>query len=652
MQKIKSLLVFFLILAILPIMVSAKEIHLLSEYSAYDYYFDSYDINIVVNENNTLDITEKLGVQFNVAKHGIYRKIPLKNTVVRNDGTTSKNRAQISNINVSDTYTVTNQDGYKVIKIGDASSTITGQKDYTISYTYNLGKDPSEDYDELYFNLIGAEWDTFIDNITFTITMPKEFDASKLGFSSGVVGSTDSSNITYNVDGNVITGNYIGTLYSNNALTVRLELPEGYFVNAGLKINPVDYIAIGLPLIFLAISIYFWYKFGRDDEVVETVEFYPPEGFNSLEVGFLYKGAADSQDVTSLLIYLANKGYLKISETEEKSLFSKKKGFKLTKLKEYDGDNQNEKIFLDGLFNAKSSYSIFGKNAEESNDSMNEVTSEDLYNNFYIVMNRILRNVNDKTNKNKIFEKSASGKTKFIALMVIITFCLITIPPIYYYGDMSTIIFALLFPGAGFFVLCTLLFGNNQTVYVNGKPNNSSIVVKLFGLIWGLGFAGVPWFLFVYPALKQEPLYLITYFVGLACVFGMLICINYLPKRTQYGNEILGKLKGFKNFLETAEKDQLEAQVMQNPTYFYNILPFTYVLGVSKKWISKFETINMQAPSWYDGPDAFDMVTFSDFIYSTMSSAQSSMSSSPSSSDGSGGGSSGGGSGGGGGGSW
>ena len=90
---------------------------------------------------------------------------------------------------------------------------------------------------------------------------------------------------------------------------------------------------------------------------------------------------------------------------------------------------------------------------------------------------------------------------------------------------------------------------------------------------------------------------------------------------------------------------------MENPEYFYNILPYAYVLGVSDKWIKKFESISLQAPSWYDSPNTFDMRTFGTFMNSTMSSAQSNMSYSDSGGS-SGGGSSGGGSGGGGGGSW
>ena len=136
----------------------------------------------------------------------------------------------------------------------------------------------------------------------------------------------------------------------------------------------------------------------------------------------------------------------------------------------------------------------------------------------------------------------------------------------------------------------------------------------------------------------------------------MILCIfiKIMPKRTKYGNELFGKVKGFKRFLETAEKPQLEGLVEQNPEYFYNILPYTYALGVSQIWMKQFETIALKAPDWYDFEGDFNMNEFSLFMNTTMAAATTAMSSSPTSSDGgsSGGGSSGGGSGGGGGGSW
>ena len=477
-----------------------------------------------------------------------------------------------------------------------------------------------------------GEWDTVIGNVTFNITMPKEFDSSKLGFSSGSKGSLDNSKVKYTVNDNTISGSYDGILNEGESLTVRCELPEGYFVDAGLVVNSNIYLMFIIPIVALIISFLLWFIFGRDNRVIETVEFYPPEGFNSLEVGFLYKGKANSQDVTSLLIYLANKGYIKISDNNDESLFSKADGFKITKLKDYDGNDANERLFLGGLFK---------DTAVEG-----EATKDDLYNSFYLTTNKILSNINNKKNKNKLFEKKASNMSIIsILLMLISVITTIAIPTLEY-------------AGAGEVAMTLFICAFYIPFYAVGIFAKMPLVFRIFWLGFTIFhstvfFSSLP----ITDAVTSESIYLIGVIVGILCLIGIIFFFKIMPKRTPYGNEILGKIKGFKNFLETAEKDKLESIVLSNPTYFYDILPFTYVLGVSDKWIKKFETINMQAPSWYDSHTAFSVVTFGIFIGSTMTSARSVMSSSPSSSSSggggsSGGGSSGGGSGGGGGGSW
>ena len=670
------------------------------KYSSYDYVIDKYDVNIIVNENNTFDITETITAYFNVSKHGIFRTIPLKNTITRLDGTTSTNRTQVTNVSVDNEYTTSRENGNYKLKIGSANRTLTGKQTYAIKYTYNLGKDSVKDYDELYYNIIGNEWDTVIGNITFSITMPKEFDSSKLGFSSGTKGSTDNSIVKYNVSGNKITGTYNGILGVGEALTVRCELPEGYFVGAGFTSNPLIYIMFIIPIVGLIISFILWFKYGRDEQVVETVEFYPPKGLNSLDVGLLYKGKAEKKDITSLLIYLANKGYLEISNDKidlnaekinlgkssktsanqkiielqdkinsEKQInpnsqkikyyenmldiyknidtpidyeqyglkssinkLNKKNKFLIRKIKDYDGTNINEQWFMEGLFEY----------------DRTEVTDKMLYNNFYITNNRILHNINNKQNKDKIFEKNTLGKSIIVVLLMIISILtVLTIPTMEYAGvgelGMTLFIGAFYIP---FFAV--------------------GIFTKIplpFRIFW-LGFTIIHSFFFfstlpIAEAITNDSIYLFGFIIGILCLIGMIVFFKLMPKRTKYGNEMLGKLKGFKNFLETAEKEKLEAMVLDNPNYFYDILPFTYVLGVSDKWIKKFETISLQAPTWYNSPNAFDVSTFGTFVNSTMVSAQSAMSSSPTSDSGggssggsSGGGSSGGGSGGGGGGSW
>lgn len=632
-----------------------------STYDSYPYTLDAYLVEIQVNEDNTLNITEKIKANFKQPRHGIYRKIPLKNEVIRADSSKSTVRAKVSNVTVDVPFKEYREKGYWFIKAGDPAFLLTGTEVYTIQYTYKLGKDPLKDKDEFYFNIIGSEWDAPIGNIGFKITMPKDFDASALGFSSGVKGSVGSEHVVYEADGRTIVGAYEGILDPGEALTVRCELPEGYFTGGSSTWDFPGwiYIVFILPVVFVVIAGILWHKYGRDDKVVETVEFYPPEGFNSMEVGFLYKGSVDDMDVLSLLIELANKGYIALEEIEETGLFKKKKSFKITKIREYDGNNINEKLFFQGLFAPKMAAMSFKDmltgQPPRYEESMNTVTASDLQYRFYKTISQIKSNVNSSENKDKIFESGLNGKRAIIILMIVFAFIGITIPPLMDMEQMIFLmIFAVVFPGIGFAVLMSMVFSGPQTIYVNGKPKKSSWGTKLFGLIWGGIFGGAPWVFLVLPNLLDEPFYFIGYMLGIACITGMFFFNKYMPKRTPYGNQMLGKIMGFKNYLETAEKARLETMVAQDPEYFYRILPYTYVLGVSDKWISKFETILIQRPDWYYSPvgDSFSPAAFGDFMNQTMSTAQSTMASSPSSDGGGGGGSSGGGSGGGGGGSW
>ena len=76
---------------------------------------------------------------------------------------------------------------------------------------------------------------------------------------------------------------------------------------------------------------------------------------------------------------------------------------------------------------------------------------------------------------------------------------------------------------------------------------------------------------------------------------------RYMKRRTKRGAMLLGKILGFKEFIRVAEVDRIQKLVEQNPSYFYEVLPYAYVLGLSKKWAKKFETISVEPPTWYQG---------------------------------------------------
>lgn len=537
-----------------------------------DYYFESYDVSINVLENNTLEITEKISAYFNVGKHGIFRKIPTTNSVERADGSKGVTNAKVKNLSVSDNYDSYTEGNYYVVQIGDESRTVLGPHDYLISYSYVMGKDIGEGFDELYFNIIGDEWDTYIDNVTFHVTMPKEFDAERVGLSTGTYGTAGTGTIQYEVIGNEISGKVTKELEPYEALTLRLELPEGYFY-----FNMAAYYArlavmVLIPLTVLIAVLILWFRFGRDKKVVEVVEFYPPDNMSSLDVAFWKSGMVAGRDTIPLMIELANEGYIKINQVEKKQFLGSKTDFVIEKVRPaYSGKDNCKRLFFNGLF----------KNNRTS------VTSKDLQNKFYKTIEKITNMVNTSENRKLVFD---SKSQKLVMLGILLSVA----------GGI-----------AACFIHSGTIGGSEKTIALA-----AGIALAIFSLVFSF----------------------------------------FIRRRTDKGHEYLQRIMGFKKFLETAEKEKLEMLVEENPEYYYDILPYAYVLGVSDKWTKNFESIALEPPQWYGGT-VFDRMIFWHFMNSTYNSAAASMTSAPQSSSGGnfsggGGGFAGGGSGGGGGGSW
>ena len=600
-----------------------------------DYTITNYDIDMTVNEDNTFDITEKINVYFNFPKHGIYRKIPLKNSVKRLDGSISYNNAIVNKIKVNEKYSVSQKNGYKNIKIGNADKLLTGAHTYIIKYRYNIGDDPLKNTDELYYNIIGTEWDTNIEKVNFKISMPKEFDNSSLGFSSGYYSTVDSSNVSFSVNGNEISGFTKNELLAGQALTIRLTLPEGYFVKQkGNLIFLIGIILLGC--ICIGISYYFLHKYIKDRKLITTVEFYAPEGYNSAEIQFLYDGELKNRGVMSLLIYLANNGYIKIVENTKENENKEILIYRLRK--NYYGENKIEEKFFYELFKNKDCITLSSAKKD-----------------FYLAVNEIKKQVNSKANKEKIFDKKMKKMAIIPSIQAIIIFVLVTVESFIKIGKNELLPLALIYGVIGIVVLQIILL--NKNMKLSGK------IIAISGSVCFFGF---PW-IFLLLELFNNITYFITFEIGILFTVILTIFIALIPDRTKYGMEILGKIKGFKRFLETAEKAKLEALVMENPSYFFSILPYTYALDISEKWIKQFETLVIKQPDWYYSSSEFaidefgknmdkimNRITTIDTTRTVAFSSSSSFGSSSGDSSGgsSGGGFSGGGSGGGGGGSW
>ena len=138
-----------------------------------------------------------------------------------------------------------------------------------------------------------------------------------------------------------------------------------------------------------------------------------------------------------------------------------------------------------------------------------------------------------------------------------------------------------------------------------------------------------------------------------------------MKRPTLRGRKLLDEIVGFKDYLEIAEKHEMELRnpPEKTPRLFEKYLPFALALGVDQSWAEKFSTVleNAQqpdgkpySPTWYNGSwNNANLSRATSGLSSSLNTAVAQSVTPPGSSSGAGGGGfSGGGGGGGGGGGW
>ena len=87
---------------------------------------------------------------------------------------------------------------------------------------------------------------------------------------------------------------------------------------------------------------------------------------------------------------------------------------------------------------------------------------------------------------------------------------------------------------------------------------------------------------------------------------------SIMPCLTEYGMGIKEKLKGFKLFLSTVEKDRVKFHFspQANPEKFADYLPYAIIFRVEKEWAKLFEGVGEASPSWYQGTGGVPVSAF------------------------------------------
>ncbi len=538
-----------------------------------DYVTKTFDVTVDFDKSHTASITEKIQLDFRQSHHGITRNIPMAK-----DGTYDIKKISVE----KDKYKVEESKNNKVIRIGDAKKYITGNKTYIIHYQIEYYKDTDGTADFLAQNMLPTEWATSIRKSTLTLNLPRGTDWKNMQIYAGKYGKSDPAawkekfKVTTEEKTIILKGKNLPKGYG---VTLRdTKLKEGYWSEARSFLEAHK---SGIMLIVIvaavtgALAVLLWIRFGRDEKIVETVEFYPPDNMTPAEVGYALDEVLEDSEMMTMVFYLADKGYISIEP--------EKKHFILHKEKEMGNEEQKfVRTFFNGLFKGRKAFHT--KKAPSSFREPFEKSKEEAVAAY-------------KEKYSEVFT-GASVMSRFACALFMAlnmaVFCLVM-------DGFDGLYITLFTAVVSFFGMLRAWKGFDN---ISTKSGKGVFRILTGAALYAMGVMFVVWIYDSYPT--KEHIY-----VNLASQAVLFFFSLIMEKRTKKSTELAGRLYGFRTFIKEAEYDRIVVLSFEDPEYFYHILPYAAVLGLGTAWTKHFEKIKIPQPAWYRSNDAA-------FIYSPL----------------------------------
>ncbi len=402
---------------------------------ARNWRISDFQSTIAVDNTGGIAVIERITLVFSGAYNGIYRTIP-----VEYPGPNGTNYTLFLHVDsVTDEqgqalkYESKRDGAYRKLKIYVPGATDTS-KTVLISYSAPNATRFFDDHDEFYWNVTGNDWPVPIDHATAVVKFPPNTAGSlRAQAFTGVYGSHDED-ATSQIDGSTVTFETNNPLPMRGGLTIDVYIPKGELSRPSsltraiwfLKGNP----GILLPVWALIVMFVMWYSIGRDpDPGLSVAPMYePPKGMTPAEAGTLIDDSVDPRDITSTIIDLAVKGYVKIHETQDQGILFHHKDYQFELLKGVDDKlAAHERVMLENIFSggvgALGTLAGLGDNASSSTTTLSS-----LKNRFYTAIPVITQDIKSEL-KNKgmylVDPDSAHAYTVVGALIVAAPFAIV-----------------------------------------------------------------------------------------------------------------------------------------------------------------------------------------------------------------------------------
>lgn len=435
-----------------------------------------------------------------------------------------------------------------------------GEGSVTVSYTvhpFTLIND------EVALKLNEPFEDTKIEQFSLMLTMPYVPEASVYLQRKNDSTKGDRFQIS-EVDDSLFIETY-DVIEAAEEFLVHIPIKASYFTRS---IGFYSVLSVILSAALLILVGFFRFILFRKSDLVIPVNFYPPKNMNSAEAGYVVDLQVSDTDITSLIFYWADRGYLKIHGID--------KEYRFEKIQSTDGSMAD---YEQKLFNRMFEYGEDG------------IVSKKQLRSFYNDVKNAKKSILKKYTK----EKNLSLKS---ADMIRKIFSNISLMPLFFYLILSN--YEIYQSIVGLVIVCIVMvpmFVMAQRTISSMTKKDDGIQSKMFLVVGGFF---VLMFLSISVIISRAQLNML-FFVCAICSIAMLVVSKGIHKDTKYREELLAPLLGFKDFIELVEKDKLEMLLEDDPEYYYHVLPYAQVLHVSDIWINKFKDITIPQPKWYVG---------------------------------------------------
>ncbi len=441
---------------------------------------NNFNASIAIQKDGSIFVTENIIYNFGLnQKHGIFRDIPL---AAVSGPQLSINVSGVNNeVGQPYQYTTSINDNVLRIKIGDPNVLISGVKTYVVSYQVYNAIRTFNDRDELYWNVTGNQWPVAIQSANASLTLPDlSISNVRMNCFTGLQGSTQK-NCDFSQGGANVTYASTQALNVNEGLTLVLGIPLGYIHNTYIpytyiplqSVNPLSINFESLSsliffVVFILAILYLRTTKTKPKPVIPeelkgqpvVVEYNPPDNLPPIEIGTLLDRQVDITDISSVIIDLAVRGYIKIRYAVQQ------KDFELIKLKNgSDLVHPADKIIFELLFSSRDSVKL--------SDLKKQKTT------FQLDIKKIQEDTEQHLHSEEYFDQAAKDKSKKLkayVFLIVVAISLLGFVINKFFLSFSPLVFFFLYIGA--IVVFPLL-----TAPVKQKltPKGISILAKILG---------------------------------------------------------------------------------------------------------------------------------------------------------------------------